>query len=98
MYQSSAFRLIGLYAISVIILTYYGIEVCPFLETLRVSELIGELAVAFAVAGVCRFLTLRQLSKSTPAHEVNFQKPWHFLLVDLAGQICFGGRRLLMGL
>ena len=90
MYQSSLFRLIGLYAISVILLTYYGIEVCPFLETLQVSELITELTGAFVLAGIYRFFFLRQLSKSMTAQEVNLQKPWHFLMVDLSAWFLAG--------
>jgi len=84
MYQSSPFRLIGLYAISVILLTYYGIEVCPFLETLQISELVTVLTGAFVLAGVYRFVALGQLSKSTAEHAVNLQRPWHFLSVDLS--------------
>ena len=33
---------IGLCAVSVILITYYGIEVCPFLEQIDVTELIAE--------------------------------------------------------
>jgi hypothetical protein len=36
---------IGLCAVSVILITYYRIEVCPFLEQIDVTELIVEMTL-----------------------------------------------------
>ena len=59
--RASLFLTIGLYAVGVILMTYYGIEVCPFLETLVVSDLMLEFVVAFVSAVVGRFAVLKHL-------------------------------------
>lgn len=81
MYQPSHIRIFILYALSVIILTFYGIEVCPFLETLTPGELITVLIVAFAITGTLRAIILHRFQADT---KINFQKPWQYLKTDLA--------------
>ena len=58
MRQSLSPRVIGLYTLSVVLLTYYGIEVCPFLDSLRVSEFMGVLTGAFAFNWLVRSVVL----------------------------------------
>ena len=55
------FKNIGLYLISVVVLTYYGIEVCPFLDQIDVYELIVEMSVGLglvqlAKVGICSLM------------------------------------------
>ncbi len=73
------------YLFGVIVLTYYGIEVCPYLDNLKPIELAGIFAPAFLMAGVSRLLILKwlgQKDQKAPT-EVNLQKPWRHLRVDL---------------
>ncbi|MGA1195812.1 MAG: hypothetical protein ACO36I_04840, partial [Candidatus Latescibacterota bacterium] len=84
MHQKSILRTLSLYALSIIALTYYGIEVCPFLETLSTVELLTILAIAFAISGICRALILHALENTSSPHEVNLQKPWQYLQIDIA--------------
>jgi len=84
MHQKSILRTLSLYLLSTVVLTYYGIEVCPFLETLYTFELLTILATAFAISGVCRALILHRLENNSPPHEVNLQKPWQYLQIDIA--------------
>jgi len=86
----SFFRVVALYALSVVLLTYYGIEVCPFLERLTPGELALVIGAAFVVAGACRFLILRRLDVSQLAEAVDLQKPWQFLMVDLGAWVLAG--------
>ncbi|MBT3601822.1 MAG: adenylate/guanylate cyclase domain-containing protein [Candidatus Latescibacteria bacterium] len=79
-YHPSTIRTLALYALSIVILTYYGIEVCPFLETLSPYELITVFTVAFAISGTFRMLILSRLQSS---NELDLQKPWQYLQVDL---------------
>ena len=77
----------GLYALaSIFLLTYYGIEVCPFLEQLTPAELGGALTVALACSFVLKILIFRYLDRKEAAthREVNTQKPWRYLLIDLS--------------
>ncbi|MBT5828674.1 MAG: hypothetical protein HOH77_00665, partial [Candidatus Latescibacteria bacterium] len=79
-YHPSTIRTLALYALSIVILTYYGIEVCPFLETLSPYELITVFTVAFAISGTFRMFVLSRLQSS---NELDLQKPWQYLQVDL---------------
>ena len=69
------------YLLSAAILTYYGIEVCPFLEQLDAVELGGVLVAAFFVSGTLRGFVFRYLEKREAGSErpVDFQKPWRYL-------------------
>jgi class 3 adenylate cyclase len=74
-------RIFALYTLSVVILTYYGIEVCPYIETLSPFELMLILGVAFAISGSSRALILH-LWKSS--NKLGLPKPWHYLILDLS--------------
>jgi len=74
-------RILALYTLSVVILTYYGIEVCPYIETLSPYELILVFGVAFAISGSGRALILHRWKTST---DLGLPKPWHYLLLDLS--------------
>lgn len=80
-YHPSTIRTLVLYVLSIFILTYYGIEVCPFLETLSPYELITVFTIAFAISAACRTVILSQLQSTT---ELDLQKPWQYLQVDLS--------------
>ena len=81
--QQSTWRIFGLYILSTIVLTYYGIEVCPFLETLSPYELITVFAIAFAIVGICRTIILNKWQKPSSTTATNLQKPWQYLQIDL---------------
>lgn len=74
-------RILFLYALSVVVLTYYGIEVCPFLETLSPYELLAVFAVSFTISGILRAIFIHRV-QSKP--DTDLQKPWYFLQVDLS--------------
>ena len=78
---------IGLYRISVVVLTFYGIEVCPFLDQIDVYELIVEMSVGLGLAhaaklGICRLLS--------PVEEGDLHQPWRFLMIELATWVTGG--------
>ena len=74
---------IGLYLASVFLVTFYGIQVCPFLEQLTVVELASEIGVAFALVFMVKSQAYRRgsrLDDKIPA----LQKPWVALRSELA--------------
>lgn len=73
-------RVLAHYALSIVILTYYGIEVCPYIETLSLRELLLIMSAAFAIAGSCRAIILRHWKL---AGHGGLQKPGHYLVLDL---------------
>ena len=85
MHKGSILKAGLFYLFGIIVLTYYGIEVCPYLDNLRPIELAGIFTPAFLIAGVCRMLILKWLDKKEQKapEEVNLQKPWQQLRVDL---------------
>ena len=72
---------IGLYLISVCVLTYYGIEVCPFLDQIDVYELITEMVVGLGLVHAIKLVWCRYL----PEREgPDLGRPWRFLTIELA--------------
>jgi adenylate cyclase len=80
-----------LYFVGVLLLTFYGIEVCPFLETLTPAELASILSVAFLIAYIVRLLVFRRLDTTTAAaEEIDITMPWLYLRIDLGIWILAG--------
>ena len=92
MWKGSILKTDLFYLFGVIALTYYGIEVCPNLDNLKPIELAGVFAPAFLIAGVFRVLILKWLDqkKKKASVEVNLQKPWRHLRVDLVVWVLTG--------
>ena len=59
----------------VFLITFYGIEVCPFLERLSVLELAGEIAVAFALVFYVKLKVYRRGCRLDDGRPV-LVKPW----------------------
>ena len=74
------------------LLSIYGIEVCPFLETMDVAELVGVIAVAVLIGFLIRLMMISRLHHLSLNHpdRVNVNRPWQMLLVDLAVWIAMG--------
>ena len=81
----SVLKVAGLYLFSVFLLTYYGIEVCPYLDDLDPLYLARIFAGGFLIAGIARYTIFRRIEvKETASSEpINLQKPWQYLTVDL---------------
>jgi len=78
---------IGLYLISVCVLTYYGIEVCPFLDQIDVYELITEMVVGLGLVHAIKLVWCRYL----PEREgPDLGRPWRFLTIELATWVAGG--------
>lgn len=91
MNRESTAKVTLLYLVSVFLLTFYGIEVCPFLETLPPLDLAGIIAVAFLVSYILRFLVFRWLDKEADASgEIDIRTPWLYLRIDLGIWIIAG--------
>lgn len=78
---------IGLYLVGVCLLTYYGVEVCPFLESIDVSELITVMAVGLGLVHLAKF---GMCSSLPPASCTDVDRPWRFLLIELATWVTGG--------
>lgn len=78
----------ALYLVGVLLLTFYGIEVCPFLETLPPVELGAVIGAAFLIALVLRYLLFRGMAGDGDG--VDIQRPWRCLRLDLALWILAG--------
>ena len=87
MRQSLSPRVVGLYVLSIVLLTYYGVEVCPFLDSLRASEFMGVLAGAFALNWLVRAAVLEWLDRRVAADPA---RPWFYLLADLGSWLFTG--------
>ena len=80
------------YLISVILLTFYGIEVCPFLESLTTMALFATILAFFALGMPVRiflFTLLRKREERKP-DVLNLNRPWQHLLYDLFIWISIG--------
>ena len=80
---------IGLYLASVFLVTFYGIQVCPFLEQLTVVELASEIGLAFALVFMVKSQAYRRgsrLDDKIPA----LQKAWVALRSELAAWVAVG--------
>ena len=86
-----AFRTSIVYLISIGLLSYYGIEVCPFLESMTTAQLLSVHAGAFLVGFICRsLLVLRLRRQEEERDEVDIDRPWRYLQVDLGVWIFIG--------
>lgn len=78
---------IGLYLVAVCLLTYYGIEVCPFLDQIDVYELIVEMAVGLGLVQLVKLWICRRF---VAADEVDLDRPWRFLNIELVTWVIGG--------
>lgn len=74
------FKNIALYLASVCLLTYYGIEVCPFLDQIDVYELIVEMSVGLGLLQTVKWVVCSRL----PVDPADLGRPWRFLKIELA--------------
>jgi len=90
--MKDSLRLLGAYAVAVALLTYYGSNVCPYLESLKGYRLAFVLAGACAVGFFLRsvlILSLRRREAAQPA-QIDLSRPWRVLLIDM-GSWLFAG-------
>jgi len=74
-------KVAALYLVGVLLLIIYGLEVCPFLETLPPVELGSVIWAAILVAFAMRYLLFRWMAHDRDA--VDIQRPWRCLRLDL---------------
>lgn len=74
------------------LLSIYGTEVCPFLESLAPGQLVSILAVALTLGFALRWLLIGRLRMQEAARpdEVDLGRPWHYLRVDFCSWIAIG--------
>ena len=74
------------------LLSVYGTQVCPFIESLApgqlVSILAGALSLGFSLRWWC-IARLRQQEAARPG-EVDLDRPWHYLRVDFGTWLAVG--------
>ena len=73
--QGIILKNIGLCLIGVVVMTYYGIEVCPFLDQIDVYELILEMSVALGLVHAAKIAICRFMSQPAPT---DLNQPWRF--------------------
>ena len=81
------------YAIGALLLGFYGIEVCPFLEDMEPAELAGVIAGAFVLGYACRaymIYRLRREDEGRAGAKVDIHRPWKLLVIDLGVWLCMG--------
>ena len=80
------------YLFSTGLLTFYGIQVCPFLESLDPVELALVIGAAFLLGFAVRYVLVYRLDRMAAEHpgEVDLDRPWRILLIDLAIWISMG--------
>ena len=79
------------YLFSIGLLSFYGIEVCPFLESMTTAQLLGAHAGAFLVGFACRSLLAYRLHRQEEEDdEVDTDRPWKYLQVDLGSWVFIG--------
>ncbi len=73
------------YLLTVVVLTVYGIEVCPFLEQLTPLDLAAILTGAFVISGVIRYFIFKYLQRNRPGEQcpADLEQPWNYLRIDL---------------
>jgi hypothetical protein len=74
------------------LLSVYGTEVCPFIETLAPGQLVSILAVALSLGFALRWLLIGRLRLQEAArpNEVDLGRPWRYLQVDLCSWVAIG--------
>jgi adenylate cyclase len=81
-----------LYLLSTGLLSVYGIQVCPFLESLSPAHLATILAVALFLGFALRWALIGRLRRQEAAHPevVDLQRPWRYLVADLCSWVAIG--------
>ncbi len=74
------------------LLSVYGIQVCPFLESLSPAHLASILAVALFLGFVLRWALIGRLRRQEASHPelVDLQRPWRYLVADLCSWVAIG--------
>ncbi|MBI2505901.1 MAG: adenylate/guanylate cyclase domain-containing protein [Candidatus Latescibacteria bacterium] len=74
------------------LLSVYGTEVCPFLESLAPGQLVSILAVALTLGFALRWLLIcrLRLQEAARPEEVELGRPWHYLRVDFCTWLAIG--------
>lgn len=73
------------YALGALVMTFYGVEVCPFIETLPHWQLLLILSVGFGIGAVAKLLAMRHLRArelSLPL-AARLDMPWRYLITEL---------------
>jgi class 3 adenylate cyclase len=74
------------YIASALVLTFYGVQVCPFIETLSSFELATILLCSFAIVLVVRIIIVKKAEKRNE----NLLTPTFYLYIDLSCWILMG--------
>ncbi|MSR84647.1 MAG: adenylate/guanylate cyclase domain-containing protein [Candidatus Latescibacteria bacterium] len=74
------------------LLSVYGTEVCPFIESLAPGQLVSILAVALSLGFALRWWCIGwlRLQEAARPNEVDLGRPWHYLRVDFCTWIAIG--------
>lgn len=83
------------YLLALLILTFYGVQVCPFLDSLTVAELVLPIILVFAGLWAVRFRLESVISQRDYKHQVSLQFRTDLGLF-LAGAAILGGYNSLM--
>ena len=78
---------IGLFVVAVFVLTYYGTEVCPFLDQIDLYELFAEMLIGLGALQVLKVVLCDRLA---PADLSDLGRPWRFLSIELATWVAGG--------
>lgn len=79
------------YLFSIGLLSFYGIEVCPFLESMTTAQLLGAHAGAFLIGFACRSLLVYRLhQQEAEKGEGDTDRPWRYLQIDLGSWVFIG--------
>ncbi len=79
-----------MYLGSVFLITFYGVQVCPFLEQLNVPELVGEIAVAFALVFWVKSWVFGRACHLDDDRTSTLEKPWVALRSELLAWLAVG--------
>lgn len=61
------------YLIAMTLFSIYGVQVCPFLDSLTTAQLLLPIFVTFTLQGLLRFLLEAQIKKQPLKHQVSYQ-------------------------